>query len=66
LCYYALAILIGIVIALVDASFFDHDVRPALFEHIPGLETIPTTIARRYLNTLWSKYQQASKANHAG
>jgi hypothetical protein len=38
----------------------------ALFEHIPGLETIPTTIARRYLNTLWSKYQQASKANHAG
>jgi len=51
---------------------FDHprtrfnDVMLALFEHIAGLETIPTPIARQYLNSLWSMYQQASKANHAG
>jgi hypothetical protein len=37
-----------------------------VFEHIAGLETIQPTIARQYLNTLWSKYEQASKANHAG
>jgi hypothetical protein len=43
-----------------------NDATLALFECIPGLETIPPTIARQYLNTLWSKYQQATKANHAG
>jgi hypothetical protein len=50
--------------ALARSQF--NDVTLALCEHIPGLDTIPTTIARRYLNILWSKYQQASKANHAG
>lgn len=40
-----------------------NDVMLALFEHIAGLETIPPTIARQYVNTLWSMYQQSSKAN---
>src|SRR5215468_9222070 len=38
-----------------------NDVMLGLFEHIAGLETIPTTTARQYLNTLWLKYQHASK-----
>jgi hypothetical protein len=50
--------------ALTRSQF--NDVTLALFEHIAGLETTPTTIARQYLNTLGSKYQQARKANHAG
>jgi hypothetical protein len=40
-----------------------NDVMLALFEHIAGLETIPTKLARRYLAILWSKYQQAILAN---
>jgi hypothetical protein len=43
-----------------------NEVMLGLFEHIAGLETIPTTSARQYLNSLWSKYQQAIKASHAG
>lgn len=42
-----------------------NDVLLALFECIPGLETIPTTIARQYLKDLWSRYQQVTKANQA-
>jgi hypothetical protein len=40
-----------------------NDVMLALFEHIAGLETIPPKLARQYLATLWSMYQQATKAN---
>jgi len=40
-----------------------NDVVLALFEHIAGLETIPTTKAHRCLGILWSKYQQAIQAN---
>ena len=40
-----------------------NDVMLALFEHIAGLETIPTTKAHRYLGILWSMYQQAIQAN---
>jgi hypothetical protein len=43
-----------------------NDVMLALFEHIAGLETISTKLARQYLDTLWSMYQQASKANNTG
>ena len=43
-----------------------NDVVLALFENIAGLETIPTKTARQYLNVLWSKYLQATKANPAG
>jgi len=50
--------------ALARSQF--NDVTLALFEHIAGLETIPAKLARQYLDTLGSMYQQASKANHAG
>jgi len=50
--------------ALARSQF--NDVTLALFEHIAGLETIPPTIARQYLNSLWSKYQQANETNQAG
>jgi len=36
-----------------------NDVVLALFENIAGLETIPVTTARQYLNVLWSKYLHA-------
>jgi hypothetical protein len=50
--------------ALARSQF--NDVTLALFEHIAGLEAIPAKLARQYLDTLWSMYQQASKTNHAG
>ena len=40
-----------------------NDVMLGLFEHIAGLKTIPTTTARQYLISLWSKYQQAILVN---
>src|SRR5262249_48809720 len=38
-----------------------NDVMLGPFEHIAGLETIPTTTACQCLNSLWSKYQQTTK-----
>jgi hypothetical protein len=35
----------------------------ALFEHIAGLESLPTKRRQRYLQLLWLKYQQAILAN---
>lgn len=43
-----------------------NDVVLALFENIAGLETIPVTTARQYLNVLWSKYLQSCNAYPAG
>jgi hypothetical protein len=49
--------------ALARSQF--NDVMLALFEHIAGLETIPATTARQYINCLWSMYQRTVQANHA-
>lgn len=61
-----------IVVIVIEQSGVDltrkqfNDVVLALFENIAGLETIPTIAARQYLNSLWPKYMQVTRANHAG
>ena len=40
-----------------------NDVMLALFEHIPGFETLSHKRSVRYLKILWSKYRQAILAN---
>jgi hypothetical protein len=40
-----------------------NDVMLWLFESIAGFETLPSKLTQWYLALLWSKYQQAIKAN---
>jgi len=40
-----------------------NDVMLALFEHIPGLETLPRKRQHQHLGLLWLRYQQAILAS---
>jgi hypothetical protein len=42
-----------------------NDVMLALFEHIPGFETLPHKRSVWYLKLMWFKYQQAALANQS-
>ena len=50
-------------VALTRTQF--NDVMLALFEHIPGFETLSHKRSVRYLKLLWFKYQQAVLANQS-
>lgn len=39
------------------------EVMLAIFEHIPGFETLPRKRNVRYREILWSRYQQAIQSN---
>jgi hypothetical protein len=44
---------------LARADFNDRMLQ--LFEHIPGLETLPRKLAQRYLRILWQSYRNARR-----
>ena len=61
-----MAILVAVVLqefgaGLIQAQF--NEVMLAIFEHIPGFETLPHRLSVRYRRILWSKYQQAIQVN---
>lgn len=61
-----MAILVAVVLeefgsGLTRAQF--NEVMLAIFEHIPGFETLPSRRSVEYRKLLWSKYHQAIQAN---